>query len=77
LKLCLDAGEAGGTSPAIVNAANEMAVQLFLSGKISYDQIAEIIEDSLSAQTSVHVDSLETIESTDLSIRTKILKRFG
>ena len=77
LKLCLDAGRKGGTSPAIVNAANEMAVQLFLSGRIRYDQIAEIIEDSLGLHASVPVDSLETIENIDSIIRTKIMKRFG
>lgn len=77
LKLCLDAGRKGGTSPTIVNAANEMAVQLFLSGRIRYDQIAEIIEDSLGLHASVPVDSLETIENIDSIIRTKIMKRFG
>ena len=77
LKLCLDAGRKGGTSPAIVNAANEMAVQLFLTGRIRYDQIAEIIEDSLGLHASVPVDSLETIENIDSIIRTKIMKRFG
>jgi 1-deoxy-D-xylulose 5-phosphate reductoisomerase len=77
LKLCLDAGRKGGTSPTIVNAANEMAVQLFLSGKIRYDQIAEIIEDSLGSHPSVPVDSLETIENIDSIIRMKIMKRFG
>ena len=77
LKLCLEAGKMGGTAPAIVNAANEMAVRLFLDGKIHFDQIAEIIEESLQAHPSVHVDSLETIENADITIRTKILKRFG
>ena len=77
LKLCLDAGRKGGTSPTIVNAANEMAVQLFLSGRIRYDQIAEIIEDSLGSHSSVPIDSLETIENIDSIIRTKIMKRFG
>jgi 1-deoxy-D-xylulose 5-phosphate reductoisomerase len=77
LKLCVDAGKNGGTSPVIVNAANEMAVNLFLEGKIKYNQIAEIIEDSLSGHPSLNVDSLETIEKTDSIIRTKLLKRFN
>ena len=77
LKLCLDAGKKGGTSPSIVNAANEMAVQFFLSGKIRFNQIAEIIEDSLNGNPSVPVDSLETIENSDSIIRTKLLRKFG
>lgn len=77
LKLCLDAGKKGGTSPSIVNAANEMAVQFFLSGKIRFNQIAEIIEDSLSENPSTPVDSLETIENSDSIIRTKLLRKFG
>jgi 1-deoxy-D-xylulose-5-phosphate reductoisomerase len=77
LKLCLGAGKKGGTAPVILNAANEIAVQLFLSGGIRYDQIAEIIEDSLCAHPSVPVDSLETIENIDLIVRTNIMKRFG
>ena len=54
-----------------------MAVQLFLTGRIRYDQIAEIIADSLGLHASVPVDSLETIENIDSIIRTKIMKRFG
>lgn len=77
LKLCLDSGKNGGTSPVIVNAANEIAVQLFLDGKIAYNQIAELIEDSLNGHPSVNIDSLETIENTDSIIRTRLLKRFN
>ena len=77
LKLCLDAGKKGGTSPSIVNAANEMAVQFFLSGKIRFNQIAEIIEDSLNGNPSIPVDSLETIENSDSIIRTKLIRKFG
>jgi 1-deoxy-D-xylulose-5-phosphate reductoisomerase len=77
LKLCLDAGRTGGTSPAVVNAANEIAVQLFLGGRIRYDQIADVIEEALDGHTSVAVDSLETIEQVDSSTRFTIMKRFG
>jgi 1-deoxy-D-xylulose-5-phosphate reductoisomerase len=77
LKLCLEAARAGGTTPAVVNAANEMAVQFFLEGKIRYDQIAEIIEDSLNAHAPAPCDSLEVIEKTDTAIRTHLSKRYG
>lgn len=77
LKLCLAAGEQGGTAPAIINAANEVAVQLFLNEQIRYDQIAHSIEDALSWHPVVPVDSIATIEETDRNVRAYILKRFG
>jgi 1-deoxy-D-xylulose-5-phosphate reductoisomerase len=77
LKLCLTAGQQGGTAPAIVNAANEIAVMLFLNERIRYDQIAQSIEDALCSYPAVPVDSLETIETIDKQVRTYILKRYG
>jgi len=77
LKLCLAAGKKGGTAPAIVNAANEVAVALFLDGRIRYDQIAQSIDYALEVQSSEPVDSIETIENTDRLVRAQILKRFG
>jgi 1-deoxy-D-xylulose-5-phosphate reductoisomerase len=48
LKLAYQAGEAGGTMPAVLNAVNEEAVQLFLDEKISFLDIAELVEAALS-----------------------------
>jgi 1-deoxy-D-xylulose-5-phosphate reductoisomerase len=77
LKLCLDAARAGGTAPTVVNAANEMAVQFFLEGKIRYDQIAEIIEEALLAHVNAPCDCLEIIETTDAAVRIHLSKRYG
>ncbi len=77
LKLCLEAARAGGTAPTVVNAANEMAVQFFLEGKIRYDQIAEIIEESLEAHATAPCDGLEIIETTDAAVRTQLSQRYG
>src|SRR2546426_2361101 len=44
------AGEQGGTAPAAFNAANEVAVQLFLEGRIRFGEIAGTIERVLAAQ---------------------------
>jgi 1-deoxy-D-xylulose-5-phosphate reductoisomerase len=76
LKLCLDAARAGGTAPAVVNAANEMAVQFFLEGKIRYDQIAEIIKESLDAHDPKPCVSLEIIEQTDTAVRNYLAARY-
>lgn len=47
IQMAMDAGKEGGMKPAILNAANEIAVERFLSGEIRYIDIANIIESSL------------------------------
>lgn len=49
LEYAYEAGEKGGTYPAVLSAANEIAVEDFLSGKISFDKIADVIYDTLNA----------------------------
>ena len=77
LKLCLEAARAGGTMTAVINAANEMAVHFFLEGKIRYDQIEDIIKESMDAHENAPCDGLETIERTDAMIRTHLSKRYN
>jgi len=69
LRLCLEAGQKGGTAPAAINAANEVAVQLFLEERISYTMIAQIIEEILRIHTVVPVESLEQINHIDTTVR--------
>ena len=76
LKLCLEAGEAGGTAPVVVNAANEMAVAAFLNGKITFNQIAEIVAYSLHSHKPEPADCCEIIEETDRKIRETVLNDF-
>jgi 1-deoxy-D-xylulose-5-phosphate reductoisomerase len=76
LKLCLEAGEIGGTAPAVVNAANEIAVDAFLQKKISFNDIAGIVAFSLHNHKAVPADSLEIIEEVDMHIRSTILKNY-
>lgn len=47
LRMAYNALEAGGVKPAVLNAANEVAVEAFLAGKIRFTQIAEIVETAL------------------------------
>jgi 1-deoxy-D-xylulose-5-phosphate reductoisomerase len=49
LRLAREAGREGGTAPCVLNAANEVAVQAFLDGELSFLGIAEVIERSLEA----------------------------
>ncbi len=47
LDLAIRAAEAGGTAPAVLNAANEVAVAAFLDGRIGFTAIAELVERTL------------------------------
>jgi len=63
------AGEQGGTAPAAFNAANEVAVQLFLEGRIRFGKIAETIERVLAAPWPSSARSLEDVLSADAVAR--------
>jgi 1-deoxy-D-xylulose-5-phosphate reductoisomerase len=61
LRLAREAGEAGGTAPCVLNAADEVAVGAFLDGRIPFTAIAEVVERTLEAvpaTTPSHFDDL-------------------
>lgn len=59
------AGETGGSMPTVYNAANEMAVGLFLDGKIGYLKITELIEECMEAHKLIVNPSVEEILQTE------------
>ena len=65
LRLAREAALAGNSAPAMLNAANEVAVAAFLDGRIRYPQIARIIEDVLNSEPVVAVDELEAVFAAD------------
>lgn len=65
LELARRAGELGGTMPAVLNAANEVAVEAFLAGRINFPQITETVRRTMSAHTVVAHPSLEKILDAD------------
>ena len=69
LGLAKQAWQSGGTAPAILNAANEVAVESFLGGEISFPSIALVIEHVLTHCASREADSLETILEDDATAR--------
>jgi 1-deoxy-D-xylulose-5-phosphate reductoisomerase len=69
LALAYQALEAGGTSTAILNAANEIAVEAFLKKQIKFTQIAQIIEQALAKVTASNGDTLEQVLADDLQAR--------
>jgi 1-deoxy-D-xylulose-5-phosphate reductoisomerase len=69
LKLARQAAEAGGTAPAMLNAANEVAVAAFLERRIRFTDIARIIADVLNARAVIAGDSLDVVLSADAQAR--------
>lgn len=68
LSLAFAAAKAGGTAPAVLNAANEVAVAAFLDNGLPYLSIPNVVEHCLNALSPVAADSLETIlEADDLA----------
>jgi 1-deoxy-D-xylulose-5-phosphate reductoisomerase len=61
--------EAGGTSTAILNAANEVAVAAFLQRQIRFTDIARLIEQVLQTLPTKPADSLEQILADDAAAR--------
>lgn len=69
LKLAFDALRAGGSAPAILNAANEIAVQSFLDGRIGFRTIDRLIARVMDALPHRPVDSIESLMEQDLEAR--------
>ncbi len=65
LRLAYQALEAGGTMPVALNAANEVAVEAFLAGRLSFPAIAQVIEKTLSAHDVQRADSLANVRAAD------------
>ena len=70
LRLCYEAIEMGGSATTVLNAANEIAVEAFLEERISFNDIAKLIEQTLTeAVITNDVSSLEAILEADRSAR--------
>ncbi len=74
LKLAYRAAEIGGTMPCAMNAANEVAVELFLKGKIPFFKIAELVERVMDAHLLNSKPVLNDIIDTDRASREMALK---
>ncbi|MFP3975897.1 MAG: 1-deoxy-D-xylulose-5-phosphate reductoisomerase [Dehalococcoidia bacterium] len=65
LKIAIEAGKAGGTYPAVLSAADEIAVELFLSGKIGFLDIPRLLQDVIDKHNQISDPSLEEILEAD------------
>lgn len=76
LKACKQAISRGGLYPTIVNGANERAVELFLAGRIGFNQIGEVVYASLDIIADIEC-TLETIIEADKQSRAYVDTYFG
>jgi 1-deoxy-D-xylulose-5-phosphate reductoisomerase len=74
LELALDAGKKGGTYPAVLCAADEIAVELFLKQHISFPGIAEIIAKTISLHQGTATPTLDEILAADAWARETALE---
>lgn len=69
LRLAYRAAERGGTAPAVLNAADEVAVEAFLEGKLPFLEIVDLVASVLEAVPVRSVDSVETVLAADAEAR--------
>jgi 1-deoxy-D-xylulose-5-phosphate reductoisomerase len=78
LPLAVEAGRAGGAYPVALNAANEVAVEAFLDGRIRFLSIADVIEEVLEAVPEFgEMQSMDAIGAVDAWARGEALGRVG
>jgi len=65
LDLAIRAAQIGGSMPAVLNGANEVAVESFLRGQIGFLEIPEVIEKTMEAHEPLEVDSIEAVMEAD------------
>jgi 1-deoxy-D-xylulose-5-phosphate reductoisomerase len=74
LKLAYEAANAGGSMPAVLNAADEVAVEAFLSGKLKFKEIYTVIKKIMDAHKSFSPDRIEDIIEADRWARKKAME---
>jgi len=73
LKLAYEALEGGGTLPAVLNAANEVAVEAFLQGKIGFDHIPRVVASTLNGHKATPLHGVEDALEADRWAKAKAL----
>jgi 1-deoxy-D-xylulose-5-phosphate reductoisomerase len=69
LRLALDVGRTGGTLPAAMNAANEVAVAAFLAGSLAFTDIERVVTAAIESHVVEPVTSLDQLEAVDAEAR--------
>ena len=76
LRLGIDAGRAGGSAPAVFNAANECAVAAFLGGKIRFADIPRAISSALDVLGDMPAGNRENLLAADMAARNHVREMF-
>jgi 1-deoxy-D-xylulose-5-phosphate reductoisomerase len=74
LGYAFDALRAGASYPVVLNAANEIAVDLFLQNRIGFLDIPALIQRAMDAHTGADAESLEAILALDQNTRAEVRK---
>ncbi|MDH3680803.1 MAG: 1-deoxy-D-xylulose-5-phosphate reductoisomerase [Acidimicrobiia bacterium] len=77
LELAFTAGRVGGTAPAWLSAANEVAVEAFLAGRIAWIDIPDVIESVLAVHDGSTADTLEGVLDADAEARRRATEILG
>jgi 1-deoxy-D-xylulose-5-phosphate reductoisomerase len=77
LPLAFRALTMGGTSPAVLNAANETAVQMFLDGELPFSRIPDVIRQALDSHAPLHAFTLQDLERIDADTRHRSREEFA
>lgn len=75
LKLGIEAGKRGGTYPAVLCAADEVAVELFLSRQIKFTDIPRLVQGALEEHRNIAHPTLDEIRAADVWTRETVLKQ--
>ena len=65
----MDAARIGASGPAVLNAANEVAVEAFLAGELEFTGIAQVVEEVLQHAELPEPASLDVVQACDLAAR--------
>ncbi|MGL5049347.1 MAG: 1-deoxy-D-xylulose-5-phosphate reductoisomerase [Fusobacteriaceae bacterium] len=77
VQLAFKAGRIGKSMPCVFNSANEVAVELFLKGKIKFLDIYEIIETAMAQHKLKAIETLEIIKNVDKETRKWVYENYG
>jgi 1-deoxy-D-xylulose-5-phosphate reductoisomerase len=75
--LARKAAQTGGTMPAVLNAANEAAVDAFLAERIGFTDICRLVAEAMAAHTPAAADTLEAIRFADAEARRYVAEAVG
>ncbi|MEA5152381.1 MAG: 1-deoxy-D-xylulose-5-phosphate reductoisomerase [Oscillospiraceae bacterium] len=76
LRLAVDAARTGGTAPCVMSAANEVAVGLFLQGRLGYNRIYDCAAGAVAHIGAAAADDLETVLAADEAARAYVRENF-